>query len=74
MIDLEPPEDVLYFNSNGQDIMFVPHPRRMDLHLAREMGGMIQRLMVPNWPEPISAFVYEMDGVTYITALPGQLP
>ena len=74
MIDLEPPEDVLYFNSNGQDIMFVPHPRRMDLQRAREMGGMITRLMVPNWPEPISAFVYEMDGVTYITALPGQLP
>jgi hypothetical protein len=74
IIDIEPPEDVLYFNSNGQDIMFVPHPRRIDLMRAREMGGMITRLMVPNWPEPISAFVYEMDGVTYITALPGQLP
>jgi len=74
MIDIEPPEDVLYFNSNGEDIMFIPHPRRMDLMRAREMGGMITRLMVPNWPQPISAFVYEMDGVTYITALPGQLP
>jgi len=74
IIDLEPPQDVLYFNSNGQDIMFIPHPRRMDIQRARELGGMIEYLRVPNWPEPIRAFVYEMDGVTYITALPGQLP
>ena len=74
MINIEPPSEVLYFRDNGQDIMFIPHPRRMDLMRAREMGGMITRLMVPQWPEPISAFVYEMDGVTYITALPGQLP
>jgi hypothetical protein len=74
MIDIEPPEEVLYFRDNGQDIMFVPHPRQVDLLRAREMGGMIEYLRVPNWPEPIKAFVYEMDGVTYITALPGQLP
>jgi hypothetical protein len=74
MINIEPPEDVLYFNSGGQDIMFVPHPSRMDIQRARELGGMIEYLRVPNWPEPIRAFVYEMDGVTYITALPGQLP
>ena len=73
-IDIEPPQDVLYFNSNGQDIMFIPHPRRMDIQRARELGGMIEYLRVPNWPEPIRAFVYEMDSVTYITALPGQLP
>ena len=74
MIDIEPPEEALYFRDNGNDIMFIPHPRRMDLMRARELGGMIETLQVPYWPEPIRAFVYEMDGVTYITALPGQLP
>jgi hypothetical protein len=75
MINIEPPEEVLYFRTNdGQDIMFVPHPRQIDLMRAREMGGMIEMLNVPMWPEPIKAFVYDMDGVTYITALPGQLP
>jgi len=74
MINIEPPEDVMYFRDNGQDIMFIPHPGRMDIQRARELGGMIETLQVPYWPEPIRAFVYEMDGVTYITALPGQLP
>ena len=74
MINIEPPEDVMYFRDNGQDIMFIPHPGRMDIQRARELGGMIEYLRVPYWPEPIRAFVYEMDGVTYITALPGQLP
>ena len=74
MINIEPPEDVMYFRDNGQDIMFIPHPVRMDIQRARELGGMIEYLRVPYWPEPIRAFVYEMDGVTYITALPGQLP
>jgi hypothetical protein len=74
MINIEPPEDVMYFRDNGQDIMFIPHPGRMDIQRARELGGMIEYLRVPYWPEPIKAFVYEMDGVTYITALPGQLP
>ena len=73
MIQIQPPEDVLYFRDNGQDIMFIPHPRRIDLIRAREMGGVIDTISVPGWPFPIRAFVYEMDGVTYITALPGQL-
>jgi len=73
-INVAPPEEVLYFRDNGQDIMFIPHPRQVDLMRARELGGMIEYLRVPYWPEPIKAFVYDMDGVTYITALPGQLP
>jgi len=74
MINIEPPEEVMYFRDNGADIMFIPHPSRVDLMRARELGGMIEYMRVPYWPEPIKAFVYDMDGVTYITALPGQLP
>ena len=74
VIGVEPPREVLNFVMQGQNIMFIPHPRQIDLMRAREMGGMIETLEVPYWPDPIRAFVYEMDGVVYITALPGQLP
>ena len=70
----QPPQDIMYFRDNGMDIMLVPHPRQMDLMKAREMGGMIEMVRVPMEPYPFRAFVYEMDGITYITALPGQLP
>ena len=74
MINIEPPSQVLYFNDNGREIVFIPHPRTIDVMRAREMGADVVQLYVPNWPYPIRAFVLEQDDVTYITALPGQLP
>ena len=74
MIGIQPPSEVLNFVMQDQNIMFIPHPRQVDLMRAREMGATIETLQVPYWPEPIRAFVYEMDDITYITALPGQLP
>jgi hypothetical protein len=67
------PKSAFGFDFQGQDIVFIAHPTQSDFNRARRLGEMTT-LRVPGWPNPVSAFVYEANGVAYVVPLPGQLP
>lgn len=61
------------YNYRGQEIVFISHPSQSELVQARRLGQMTT-MRVPHWPNPVSAFMYSMNGVVYVVPLPGQLP
>ena len=58
---------------SGKAAVFEPYPNQGDLEMARKVSAPTKSVNVAGQNKQIKAYVYELDGVTYVVAQPGQL-
>lgn len=63
---------VIRYNLNGKQMGFIPNPSPIELAKARKLKAPLKKVHIRGRDVPIDAYVYELDDVTYVVAMPGQ--
>ena len=58
---------------SGKAAVFEPYPNQNDLAWAKKVNAPTKKVNVAGQNRKIDAYVYELDDVTYVVAIPGQL-